>query len=378
VSRSPFIASRSSRRPHQARRRWRGRALAGATALVAVAVLAALAAGLDVPGNHAHAAARQSASLPGSSTDAVSPAALSPLGLPLGRPPLTLRSTPDGEPVRVRFQVPPRSGILFNLDSGRILWERDPRRRLPIASLTKMMTALIVAERSPPSARVLITPQALAFQGSGVGLLPRGRRVPLEALLNGLLLPSGNDAAIALAQHEAGSVAAFVRMMNVRAAQLGLSCTRYSSPHGFSDHDNYSCAADLAVLARADLARPRLARITRRRSVVEPFPIKDGKLYLYNNNPLVARGYPGITGLKTGFTVAAGPCLVATAKRHGVRLGVVLLHSPDPASQAQRLLDAAFQRVYGQAPVAAPVSPPGGRPRGVPSRLTSTGQSAKG
>jgi D-alanyl-D-alanine carboxypeptidase len=345
---------------------------------VAAVVAGALEAGFDVGRSHAHAAGRQAASLPGSSTDAVLLPARSPLRLLLGRPPLTLHTAGGAEPLRLRFHAPPTSGILFNRDSGRILWARDPQRRLPIASLTKMMTALIVVERSPPSARVLITPQALAFQGSGVGLLPRGRRVPLEALLNGLLLPSGNDAAIALAQHEAGTVAGFVRMMNLRAAKLGLGCTRYSSPHGYSDRDNYSCADDLAVLAQADLAQPRLAAISRRRSVVEPFPIKGGKLYLYNNNPLVARGYPGIDGLKTGYTVAAGRCLVATAERHGVRLGVVLLHSPDPPGQAQRLLDVAFQRVYGQAPIAAPVRRPGGRPRGVPSRLTSIGQSAKG
>jgi D-alanyl-D-alanine carboxypeptidase (penicillin-binding protein 5/6) len=365
------------RGPLGPRGRRRGGALAGALVLVAVVVAGALATGLDLRANHAHAAGRRAGSLPGSSTDAVLLPARSPLGLPLGHPPLTLHAAGGGEPVRLRFRPPPRSGILFDLDSGRVLWERDPQRRLPIASLTKMMTALIVTERSPPSARVLITSQALAFQGSGVGLLPRGRRVPLEALLNGLLLPSGNDAAIALAQHEAGTVAGFVRMMNLRAAQLGLGCTRYSSPHGFSDQGNYSCADDLAVLARADLGQPRLAAITRRPSVVEPFPIKGGKLYLYNNNPLVARGYPGITGLKTGFTVAAGRCLVATAARHGVRLGVVLLHSPDPPGQAQQLLDAAFQRVYGQAPVAAPAGRRGGWSRGVPSRLTSIGQSAR-
>jgi D-alanyl-D-alanine carboxypeptidase len=195
---------------------------------------------------------------------------------------------------------------------------------------------------------VPITRAALAFQGSGVGVLPLGKRVSLRAMLYGLMLPSGNDAAIALAQRVSGTVPRFVRLMNVRAADLGLGCTRFSSPDGFNDRHNYSCAADLAVLAHADLRSRRLARVVGTRSVVVPFPIKGGKLFLYNNNPLLLLGYPGLTGLKTGYTQAAGPCLVATAARHGVRLGVVLLNSPNPAEQALVLLDRAYARVYHQ------------------------------
>jgi D-alanyl-D-alanine carboxypeptidase len=93
-------------------------------------------------------------------------------------------------------------------------------------------------------------------------------------------------------------------------------------------------------------------------SAVLPFPIKGGKLYLYNNNPLLIYRYPGLTGLKTGYTNASGRCLVATAERHGVRLGVVLLHSPAPASQARQLLDLGFARVHHQPPVPEPPIPP--------------------
>ena len=120
---------------------------------------------------------------------------------------------------------------------------------------------------------------------------------------------------------------------------MGLVCTRFSRPDGYRDRGNHSCAGDLAQLARAVLRVPRLAHIVRRRSAVLPFPIKGGKLYLYNNNPLLRAGYPGTTGLKTGYTEAAGLCLVATARRHHRRLGVVLLHSPDPLTQAERLFD---------------------------------------
>jgi D-alanyl-D-alanine carboxypeptidase len=178
-------------------------------------------------------------------------------------------------------------------------------------------------------------------------------------MLYGLLLPSGNDAADALAHTIAGSTKAFVSHMNAEAAQLGLGCTRYSSPSGYFDEGNFSCAADLAVLAHVDLAQPRIAHIVRKLSAKLPFPIKGGRLYLYNNNPLLIYHYPGVTGLKTGYTIAAGRCLVATAKRNGVRLGVVLLRSPAPATQARQLLDRGFEQVYHQLPVAEPPIPPG-------------------
>ena len=178
-------------------------------------------------------------------------------------------------------------------------------------------------------------------------------------MLYGLLLPSGNDAAIALAEHISGSVRAFVARMNEQAAQLGMGCTRYSSPSGYYDAGNFSCAADLAILAHIDLGEPRIARVARTYSAVLPFPIKGGKLYLYNNNPLLIYHYPGTTGLKTGWTIAAGRCLVATAERHGVRLGVVLLNSQAPGTQARQLLNRGFQDVYHLPPVSEPPLPPG-------------------
>jgi serine-type D-Ala-D-Ala carboxypeptidase (penicillin-binding protein 5/6) len=220
-----------------------------------------------------------------------------------------------------------------------------------------MMTALLAVRSAPPDAHVLITRQALDTSGSKVGVLPLGRHVRLETMLYGLLLPSGNDAAVALAQHVAGSVGRFVAEMNSRAAALGMGCTRYSSPSGYYNAGNYSCAADLAELAHVDLEQPRIARVARTAVAIRPFPIKGGRLYLYNNNPLLIYHYPGVTGLKTGYTIEAGRCLVATAERHGVRLGVVLLNSPAPGSQARDLLDDAFEHVYHQRPVHEPPMP---------------------
>jgi D-alanyl-D-alanine carboxypeptidase len=257
--------------------------------------------------------------------------------------PLAVRLEQPGDPVHLRFKHMPRSGLMFDIDTGRVLWRHAPTRVLPIASLTKMMTALVVDDRVPKHSKVKITKQALAYQGSGVGVLPKGKRVGVEPMLYGLLLPSGNDAAIALAQRASGSVPKFVRAMNARASEMGLVCSRFTSPSGFVDAGNHSCASDLAMLARAILRVPRLAKIVGTREVVLPFPIKGHKLYLYNNNPLLRMGYRGTTGLKTGYTDAAGRCLVATARRGPIKLGVVLLNSRDPGGQAMRLLNRGFR-----------------------------------
>jgi D-alanyl-D-alanine carboxypeptidase (penicillin-binding protein 5/6) len=243
----------------------------------------------------------------------------------------------------VQLRRPPRAGLVFDLDSGDALWRRRPLRVLPMASLTKIMTALLVVERTKPDERVRITKAALDYTGSGIGLLPKGKRVRLETLMNGLLLVSGNDAAIALAVHVSGSERRFVRLMNRRARQWGLGCTRFASSHGL-ERGNRSCARDLAVMTRMAMSRPRIRRIARRRQVAFRFPIKGGKLYLTGHNPLMRLGYRGAMGLKTGYTSEAGRCFVGVARRGGRRMGVVLLNSRDPSLHAPKLLDAAFAR----------------------------------
>jgi D-alanyl-D-alanine carboxypeptidase (penicillin-binding protein 5/6) len=249
---------------------------------------------------------------------------------------------------------PPRGGMVADLDSGAILWSRGLHRDLPIASVTKLMTALVVNGHSSPTERVRISRAAVAAQGSRVGLLPLYKKVQLETLLYGLLLPSGNDAAIALAERVGGSVPGFVAMMNAQARALGLRCTRFASPNGFEEvkyqrqANNRSCPHDLAILARAVLDQPRLAKIVRTRDTVRPFPIKGGKLYLHNHNPLLRDGYPGTLGLKTGYTDAAGSTFVGAAERGGHRLVVVLLHSPDLGKQSEALLDSGFRALAGR------------------------------
>jgi D-alanyl-D-alanine carboxypeptidase len=328
---------------------------------LALVLAAAVVAVVLAKSHHAHGSTLAAARPPHSIPLAAPVVPRSASGLPLGKPPLRLQGLgdPRADPVQLVFHRPARAGLLFNLDTGQILWQRNPTRRMPIASLTKMMTALLAVRSGPSNASVLVTKRAEEAPGSRVGVLPLGREVRLRTMLYGLLLPSGNDAAIALAQHVARGVARFVTWMNHEAAKLGMACTRYSTPSGFYNHDNFSCAADLAVLAHVDLEQPRIASVVRTSSIALPFPIKGGKLYLYNNNPLLTYGYPGLTGLKTGYTTAAGKCLVATAERHGVRLGVVLLNSPDPGTQARQLLDNGFERAYHQAPEREPPLPAG-------------------
>jgi serine-type D-Ala-D-Ala carboxypeptidase (penicillin-binding protein 5/6) len=258
------------------------------------------------------------------------------------RSPFSLEPANGHLPVNVEFAPgnEPKAGVLFDVHTGRVLWRHDAGRRLPIASLTKMMTALIIARRHQPDEQVLITPQALAYEGSGVGVLPKGKKVPLRDLFYGLLLVSGNDAAIALAQHDAGTVGAFVRRMNDWRRRLGLRCSRFSTPSGILDQGNYSCPMDLAALARADLDDPWIRQVAATREARFPFPIKGNYLDLYNNNPFIIEGMKGITGLKTGYTDAAGRCYVITQRVDGHELGVVLLDTPNPIDQVPALLQA--------------------------------------
>ncbi|MDQ6746104.1 MAG: serine hydrolase [Actinomycetota bacterium] len=319
---------RRSARQAQRRRRRRRRRLAVAVAVIAlgtVTLLAFMAARASGP-------AREARRLTGP------PAQVAHRRISLNR----YGAVPSGARVHPRFKTALRSGLLFDVHTGRILWERDPERLLPIASLTKMMTALVVVAHARPEARVLITRQALDFSGSGVGQLPLGHRVSAEALLYGLLLPSGNDAAIALAQHVGGTQGRFVAMMNARAQAMGLGCTHFSTVSGILDRDNRSCATDLARIAHAVLTQPLLSRIVATRDASLPFPIKGGKLYLYNNNPLLRLSFPGTDGVKTGYTAAAGRCLVVAARRGHTWLGAVLLNSADPPGQAEALLNLGF------------------------------------
>jgi len=337
----PFLdtaARQRRRRAKDRRRRARRRLLVAVLALAALLGLGVATAGIggeEAPRAPVSASASDGP-VPASGVPA--PAGQSALG-PL---PLSVDLSDPDDRVRLAFKRPPRAGLLVNLDTGEVLWRRNPERTVPIASLTKMMTALVASEALKPADKVRITRSVLAYRGSGVGVLPRGKRVRVETLLHGLMLVSGNDAARALAFRTSGGISAFVRRMNGRAAELGLRCTRFGSVEGLSPR-NRSCPADLAALARKVLDTPRLARIVRKRKARLPFPIKGGRVELYNSNPLIRLGYPGVLGVKTGYTNEAGRCLVVAARRNGVRLAAIVLGSPDPGTQARRLLDRGFR-----------------------------------
>jgi serine-type D-Ala-D-Ala carboxypeptidase (penicillin-binding protein 5/6) len=252
-------------------------------------------------------------------------------------------SLPEENEARLRFKKPPRAGLLLDVDSGEVLWSRRALVPVPIASLTKVMTALIVVDRIGPRAQTRISKAATKFRGSGVGVLPRGKKVPVEALLYGLLLPSGNDAAVALAEAVSGSDRRFAKLMTRRAQELGLGCTRYVDSYGLRA-GNRSCAADLAALTRLALAQRRIARIVRQAHASVPFPIKGRRLDVRNTNPLLGRArYRGTIGLKTGYTERAGHCLIAVARRGDRTLAAIVLGSPNTAMQAKRMLDAGFR-----------------------------------
>jgi D-alanyl-D-alanine carboxypeptidase (penicillin-binding protein 5/6) len=242
----------------------------------------------------------------------------------------------------LRFRRPPRAGIVFDLATGDVLWRQRPLEPRPVASLTKVMTALVVATTTHPRYRVRIRADALRYTGRSVGVLKRGKRVPVEALLSAAIITSANDAATALARHIGGSTRGFARLMNERARVLGLSCTRFVSPHG-AERGNRSCAADLAALTRLAMAERRIAAIARVPYAQIPAPVKGKRLYLTTTNPLLAAGYRGTIGLKTGYTAAAGRCLIAVVRRGKRTLGAVLLRSPNPGEQAKRLLEKAFR-----------------------------------
>jgi D-alanyl-D-alanine carboxypeptidase (penicillin-binding protein 5/6) len=243
--------------------------------------------------------------------------------------------------IPIHFGAPPRAGLLFSLDSGEVLWSTSPFERVPIASLTKIMSAILIVEHTHDSELAPVTHEALAYQGQALGELPPHRRVPVRGLLAGMLLTSANDATIDLADLVAGSDHRFAGLMNDEVQQLGLRCSHFVSSYGLQDA-NVSCAADLASLARIAMSKPRISELSSQSQAKVPFPIKGGYLYVSSTNPLYAIDYPGTIGLKTGTTTKAGRCLVAIVRRRGRTFGVVLLNSPNPGSQAVKLFNAAF------------------------------------
>jgi D-alanyl-D-alanine carboxypeptidase (penicillin-binding protein 5/6) len=243
------------------------------------------------------------------------------------------------EPPRRPPEVSAASSILVELGSGEVLFQDHPGQRRPIASLTKIMTALLVLENTAPRDVVTASTAAAAQTGAELGLTV-GEQVAVRELLYALLLQSANDAAVALAEHVAGSVDAFVDMMNRRSRELGLTDTRFASPNGLDD-TGYSTAADLAVITTEAYGEPGFGKIAAARYREIPAPTGDPRR-IQNRNALLWL-YPGAIGVKTGYTTAAGFCLAAAAERDGLALAAIVLGAPTEAfSDAAALLNLGF------------------------------------
>lgn len=239
--------------------------------------------------------------------------------------------------------VSAESAILIEAKTGTALYEKEADERLPMASTTKIMTALVALELAPPETVVTVPREAVGTEGSSVYLFEE-EQLTLEQLLYALLLASANDAAVAIACGTAGSVEAFAGKMNEKAASLGLRNTHFVNPHGLDDPDHYTSARDLAVIARAALEVPLIRKAVSTQKITIPHNAEDGVRLLVNHNKLL-RMYDGAIGVKTGFTKRSGRCLVSAAERDGVTLIAVTLRAPDDWNDHRLLLDSGFAAV---------------------------------
>ncbi len=235
---------------------------------------------------------------------------------------------------------------------GTTVWARRPDARLPPASLTKVMTALLVLERGRLDEVVTVGPAAAAESGTRLGLRS-GDRMRAAELLAATLLGSANDAARALAEHIAGSERQFADRMNARARALGMTDTHFANATGHDRRGHYSTARDLAVLAEAALRNELFSELV---AVVRmTVRTADGtrSFALENKNEMVGR-YRGVVGVKSGYTQGAGPCLVALAERGRTRVLLVMLNAPNRWWDAEAMLDNAFARPAARPAAKAP------------------------
>jgi D-alanyl-D-alanine carboxypeptidase len=268
-------------------------------------------------------------------------------------------TSPDSEPEPARTELVYSEGsrtvafepklsaeayIAIDADSGRVLVAHRDRDRRPIASLTKIMTGLLVAEAGELRRKIRVPPEATRVEPNREGL-KAGRRYERRLLLYSALMVSANDSAAALAYDAGGgSIGRFFRMMNARARELGMTDTKYRSASGLNDETNLSSARDQAIVSRAALENPAFARIVRTRyKLVEWPPPTHAKEWVNHNKMLVSE--PGTYGIKTGYTSKAGACLAVAVHRDGRSVIAVVLGSKNIWADMPRLVDAAFERI---------------------------------
>lgn len=236
-----------------------------------------------------------------------------------------------------------KSAIIIEAQTGKILYEKNAYEKRPPASTTKMMTLIIALEKANLADIVTTSEQASQTEGSTLWLSP-GEKMKMLDLLYGMILVSGNDATVAVAEHISGSVAKFAELMNEKAAALGAKDTHFTNPNGLPDDQHYSTAYDLALIAANGYKNPTFANIVSTINRKMPWAGKNQERDLYNENKLLWQ-YEGGNGVKTGYTDAAGRCLVSAANRNGVQLIAVVLDSDYMWTDSYKLLDYGFTRV---------------------------------
>jgi len=240
------------------------------------------------------------------------------------------------------WRVAPAHGILLKeLNSGRVLYEHDAGKRMSPASLTKIMSALVILERGQLDDLVTISPNAARAHKTHLRV-KAGQVFRLEDLLKAMLIVSANDACLAAVEHVGGDEAQFVALMNAKAAALGLADTHFSNSCGFDNPDHYSTAEDLAALSVFALDQPIFRQLVREeRAIITP--VNGQRAYvLHNTNRLLGR-IPGVEGIKTGFTSKAGRCLIAKVSQNGSDLLLVILNSKRRWSTAKNLITYGLQ-----------------------------------
>ncbi len=235
-----------------------------------------------------------------------------------------------------------RAAVLLDADTGKLLYDRNADVRLPMASTTKIMTALTALDYFEPQSEFEVPKQAVGIEGTSASF-GEGEIYSLEEMLYALLLQSANDAAAAIAINVGGSIEGFATLMNHRAKVMGLCNTNFTNPHGLPDDEHYTTARELALIASAALKNQTIAKIVSSKSV--RIESADGiARYFYNHNKMLSN-YKGANGVKTGYTKASGRCLVSSAQRDGHTLIAVTLGSHDDWREHTRMLDHGFKLI---------------------------------
>lgn len=240
------------------------------------------------------------------------------------------------------IDISARSAIVIDASSGRVLFEKNSRERLPMASTTKIMTGLLACESGKMSDIVTVSPVASGTEGSSLWL-KIGEKMSLENLTYGLMLKSGNDAAVAIAEYLAGSVDAFSLLMNKRAKEIGANDTRFKNPNGLAEDGHFTTAYDLAQISRVAMENKLFAKIVSTKEKTIPWEGEEWDRVLKNHNKMLWQ-YEGCNGIKTGFVKKSGRCLVTSAKRGKTSLICVTLNAPSDWNDHKVLLDSCFEK----------------------------------